>query len=134
MSLYERRHSSLLGLAGKTTTRSEVTSNCSINHSLLAASMLNKTYTISDSEENSSKDFSKYPSQLKSSLDNVSVITSKWSELSQLELEMSGKFNNISNSAADLVNQLTRETACKAGCSGQSFHLTIDRSTNQSQK
>jgi len=114
VSLYERRHSSLLGLAGKTTTRSEVSSNCSNNHSLLAASMLNKTYTISDSEENSSKDFSKYPSQLKSSLDNVSVITSKWSELSQLELEMSGKFNNISNSAADLVNQLTRETACKA--------------------
>jgi len=120
VSLYERRHSSLLGLAGKNTTHMEceVSRNSFNNNSLLTSAALNRTYTISSSEENSSKDlakeFTKYPSQLKSSLENISVITSKWSELSELEREMSSKFNNISNSAADIVNQLTRETACKA--------------------
>ena len=121
VSLYERRHSWLLGLAGKNTTHMEceVSRNSFNNNSLLTSAALNRTYTISSSEENSSKDlakeFTKYPSQLKSSLENISVITSKWSELSELEREMSSKFNNISNSAADIVNQLTRETACKVG-------------------
>ena len=48
------------------------------------------------------------------SLSDIASLTRRWAELCRIEMEMCDKFTNISNSAADLVNQLTRETACKA--------------------
>ena len=59
-------------------------------------------------------DFNHYPEPLAESLVNVCTVTKKWKYLSKLESDMSDKFSNLSSSTTNLVNQLTRETACKS--------------------
>ena len=110
ISFYERRHSSLLGLAGKDSTKN--TSDVNLSSSF----QNNRTYTISHDTKmvQNDNDFCNFHSAMKTSLTNISIITKNWTELSKLELEMSDMFNNISKSSAEMVNQLTRETACKA--------------------
>ena len=55
-----------------------------------------------------------YPEPLSSALTSIAVITRDWRALSALEEEMAKPFNNISDQAAETVNLLTREKACKA--------------------
>ena len=105
VSFYERRHSSMLGISGK------VSSKNTSNVSLSSSSIVNdRTYTVS----RDTNDFSKYPFAMKDSLMNISSIIKNWEILTKREMEMCEMFKNISKSAADIVNQLTRETACKA--------------------
>ena len=56
----------------------------------------------------------KYPQPLRTSMENTEKITGNWLELSGLEQEMCRKFSGISSSQAELINQLTRESACKS--------------------
>ena len=113
VTMTEQRHSSALGIAGK---------NCSLcdqtSETLMPSPDLNTTYTLSSNKDEvtlfNSVSSTKFPGPLARSLADVRNITRKWDELSRMEVMMSDKFSNISNSAADLVNQLTRETACKA--------------------
>ena len=55
-----------------------------------------------------------YPEPLNAALTSIAVISKDWRALSALEEEMAKPFNNISNQAAETVNLLTRERACKA--------------------
>ena len=55
-----------------------------------------------------------YPEPLSTALTSIAVITRDWRALSALEEEMAKPFNNISDQAAQTVNLLTREKACKA--------------------
>ena len=55
-----------------------------------------------------------YPELLSTALTSIAVITRDWRALSALEEEMAKPFNNISDQAAETVNLLTREKACKA--------------------
>ena len=56
----------------------------------------------------------KYPQPLRTSLESTEKITGNWMELNGLEQEMGRKFSSISSSQAELINQLTRESACKS--------------------
>lgn len=69
---------------------------------------VNTTYTIS------TENYKHFPAPMASSLTNISSITKNWSQLSSLEANMCEKFTNMSNSAVELVNMVTRETACKS--------------------
>ena len=55
-----------------------------------------------------------YPEPLNAALTSIALISKDWRALSALEEEMAKPFNNISNQAAETVNLLTRERACKA--------------------
>ena len=55
-----------------------------------------------------------YPEPLSSALTSIAGVTKDWRALSALEEEMAKPFNNISDQAAEVVNLLTREKACKA--------------------
>ena len=108
VQLTEQRHSSVLALAGKNSSVIDDTSK-----TLLASPSLNTTYTVTCHKEDAEL-FCRFHGLMAGSLSNIASITRRWAELCRIEMEMCDKFTNISNSAADLVNQLTRETACKA--------------------
>ena len=55
-----------------------------------------------------------YPPALRSSLQSLHTITASWAELARLEQEMCAKFSCLSSSQTELINQLTRESACKS--------------------
>ena len=104
ISLYESRHSSVLG-SRRDLTQSGLAFN-------------DETFDVKPSPgelENTVPAFcEKYPQPLRASLENTEKITGNWLELSGLEQEMSRKFSGISSSQAELINQLTRESACKS--------------------
>ena len=108
VQLTEQRHSSVLALAGRNSSVIDDTSK-----TLLASPSLNTTYTVTCHKEDAEL-FCRFHGLMARSLSNIASITRSWAELCRIEMEMCDKFTNISNSAADLVNQLTRETACKA--------------------
>ena len=103
ISLYESRHTSALG-ARRDNTKS-----------VLAFS--DETFDIKTSsavKETLPAFCDKYPQPLRASLESTEKITGNWLELSGLEQEMSRKFSSFSSSQAELINQLTRESACKS--------------------
>ena len=107
VAMTEQRHSSVLAVAGNTSLQNET------SKTLIASPSLNTTYTVTSHEDGADL-FSRFQGLLALSLADIASITSMWAELCRIEMEMCDKFTNISSSAADLVNQLTRESACKA--------------------
>ena len=107
VAMTEQRHSSVLAIAGNTSLQNET------SKTLTASPSLNTTYTVT-SHEDRSELLSRFQGLMALSLADIASITRMWAELCRIEMEMSDKFTNISSSAADLVNQLTRESACKA--------------------
>ena len=100
ISLHESRHSSLLRSAGEGRTLRD------ISQTLIEPNNLTLTFPSTDSE--------KYPQPLRSSLSSLVNITGAWPELCGLEQEMCCRFSSLTSSQAELVNQLTRESACKS--------------------
>ena len=103
ISLYESRHASALG-SRKDNTKSDLVFN-------------DETFDIKTSagvKEPPPAFCDKYPQPLRASMENTEKITGNWLELSGLEQEMSRKFSSFSSSQAELINQLTRESACKS--------------------
>jgi len=107
ISFIEERHSSVLSVKNDDSSKND--SNITIVNNTV---IVNNTITSSSSV--SFSDFNHYPKPLAESLVNICAVTKKWKYLSKLESDMSVKFSNLSSSTANLVNQLTRETACKS--------------------
>ena len=101
VTLAESRHASLLALAGQKHNQTSFSRT-------VTPDVVNTTYTIS------TENYNNFPTPMASSLTNISSITKNWSQLSKLEADMCDKFSNMSNSAVELVNMVTRETACKS--------------------
>ena len=79
---------------------------------------LNTTYTLSSNKDEvtlfNSVSSTKYPGPLARSLADIRNVTRKLDELSRMEIMMSDKFSNISNSTRALIQQNSRETTDKA--------------------
>jgi len=108
VTMTEQRHSSVLAIAGKNSSLLNETSE-----TLLASPDLNTTYTVT-SHKDDDEFIIRFQGLMAQSLSDITSIPRRWADLCRIEMEMCDKFTNISNSAADLVNQLTRESACKS--------------------
>ena len=112
ISFIEERHSSVLSVRNISVQNDDSSSNDSnitiVNNTVIVNNTIKSSLSVSLS------DFNHYPEPLAESLVNVCTVTKKWKYLSKLELDMSDKFSNLSSSTTNLVNQLTRETACKS--------------------
>ena len=102
ISLHESRHSSLLGSAQR-----------DISQTFIEPKNLTLTFPSTDSVSLPAIS-EKYPQPLRSSLSSLVNITGAWPELCGLEQEMCARFSSLTSSQAELVNQLTRESACKS--------------------